>query len=117
MEEARRYLDSGVLPEGFFGDVSVRDDESTSDTVDDNNSNSAFMENCPLMEDEQQDSPELHDDAFNEDESVDVGYGFTEFERSLSCIQQDNGWSTVLEQVEAETNQKLKVRISCLSSL
>ena len=67
-----------------------------SDTVDDN-SNIAFME--LLMEDEQQDSPELHDDAFNENESVDVGYGFTEFERSLSCIQQDNGWSAVLEQL------------------
>ena len=85
-----------------------------SDTVDDN-SNIAFME--LLMEDEQQDSPELHDDAFNENESVDVGYGFTEFERSLSSIQHDNGWSAVLEQVEAETNQKVKIRISCLSSL
>lgn len=118
LQEAREYESSGKLPEGFFD--TAPESDSQSDNPSGNEEGSSSSEEVGLLDSldsslgsglrqHLEGSEEVEGDSRSEG-SVGCPAWTNEVERSLSIMEQDNGWQEVLASIDMEEDEHRQVR-------
>ena len=119
LQEAKEYAASGKLPEGFFD--TVPESDSQSDNPSGNEEGSSDSEEVGLLDSLDSSTGSGHGqhlEGFESEEgegdsrsegSVECPAWTNEVERSLSIMEQDNGWQEVLASIDMEEDEHRRV--------
>ena len=120
LQEAKEFEASGKLPEGFFD--TAPESDSRSDIPSGNDENSSSSEEVGLLDSLDSSVGSGHKQHLEESEegggegqsegSTGCLAWTNEVERSLSIMEQDNGWQAVLASIDMEADKHK--RVSCM---
>lgn len=117
LQEAKEFEASGKLPEGFFDTAPESDWQS--DNATGNEETSSSSEEVGLLDSLDSSvgsGPKQHLDGTEEEDGDRLQQGSAghpawtnEVERSLSIMEQDNGWQVVLASIDMEEDEHRRV--------